>query len=434
MILNKILWAITTALIIYSGIYFTVKFKGIQFKFKDIFKSLKKDNDINGITPFETLSMALAGRIGVGSLAGVALSIYVGGIGTIFWMWVSAFLCAPNAFLETILGVMYHKKTDKNIYVGGPSYYINDGLNNPKLALLYAILIIITYVFGFLSIQSNTITKSITNVIDINPIIIGIIITIITALVIFKDTKGIAKFTSKLVPVMSLIFILVSLFIIINNITKIPGVILSIIKEALNFKALGSGVLLSFVIGIQRGVFSNEAGIGTGAIAAAASNDSNEVKQGFIQVLGVYFTTLVICTMTAIVIILSDYTSLSINDINGIEITNYAFTFFTGKIGELTVIISIILFAFSTIIAGYYYGESNLKFISKNNKFTTILKITTLLILLFSSIISANILWNFVDIFVAILGIINIIALFLLKNDVIKKVRDYQIKKKYDRM
>ncbi len=435
MILNKILWAVATTLIIYSGIYFTIKFKGIQFRFKDIFKSLKNDNkNTDGITPFQTLSMALAGRIGVGSLAGVALSIYVGGIGTILWMWLTAFLCAPNAFSETVLGIIYHKKDKGNVYVGGPSYYIGDGLKKKNLAIIYAILIIVTYVFGFLSIQSNTITKSITNVVDINPIIIGIIITLITAFVIFSGTKGIAKFTSKLVPIMSLIFILVSLFIIITNITRIPMILFQIIKEAFNFKALGMGVLSSFIIGIQRGVFSNEAGIGTGAIAASASNDNNAIKQGFIQTIGVYFTTLVICTITALVIALSDYSSLSLTDINGIEITSYAFTTFAGKIGSLTVIISIILFAFSTIIAGYYYGESNLKYIVKNNKYSFILKIITLVILLFSSIMSANFLWNFVDIFVAILGIINIISLFLLKKDVLKKVKDYYDKRKYVKM
>jgi len=149
-ILNKILWAIATALIIMSGIYFTIRLKGIQFRFKDIFDSLKNDNPSkDGITPFETLTMALAGRIGVGSLAGVALSIYIGGIGTIFWMWVTAFLCAPNAFSESLLGVLYHKKDEQGLYVGGPAYYIKDGMKKKRLAKIYAILIIIAYIFGF---------------------------------------------------------------------------------------------------------------------------------------------------------------------------------------------------------------------------------------------------------------------------------------------
>lgn len=429
--LNKILWGITTTLIIYSGIYFTIKFRGIQFRFKDIFKSIKNTSkNKDKITPMETLSMSLAGRIGVGSLAGVALSIYIGGIGTIFWMWITAFLCAPNAFQETVLGILYHEKDKDGIFVGGPSYYIDKGLKNKKLAITYAILIIITYVFGFLSIQSNTITKSITNVININPIIIGIVITFITAIVIFSGTKGIAKFTSKLVPIMSLIFIIVSIIIILTNITKIPIILFQIVKEAFNFKSLGIGILSPFIIGIQRGIFSNEAGIGTGAIAASASDNNDAVKQGFIQIIGVYFTTLIICTITAIVIILSDYSTLNLNDINGIEITNYAFSFFMGKFGKITIIVSIILFAFSTIIAGYYYGESNLKYINKNEIYTFILKIITLTILLFSSVMSANFLWNFVDIFVAILGIINITSLFLLEKYVLKAVKDYYTKKK----
>lgn len=420
MIVNKILWAITTVLFLASGIYFTIKLKGIQFNFKEMFRCLKNDNDDkNKVSPFETLSMSLAGRIGVGSLSGVALSIYVGGIGTIFWMWITAFICAPNAFSESLLGVIYQKKDENGLHVGGPSYYIRDGLKMNKLAILYAILIIVTYVFGFLSIQSNTITKSITEIVNINPIIIGLIISLITALIIFSGVKGIIKTTSKLVPVMSLIYILVASFILILNIDKLPMLFLNIIKEAFNFKALGMGVFSAFIIGIQRGIFSNEAGIGTGAIASATADTDSPRKQGLLQVLGIYFTTLIICTITGLVIILSDYNSLNLVDINGIEITNYAFSHFMGNLGKLTIVISIILFAFSTIIAGYYYGESSLKFFSKKKINIIILKLLTIFILLISSIVSAQFLWNFVDVFVAILGIVNVIALFLLKKDII---------------
>lgn len=432
LLINKLLWAITTVLMVYSGVYFTIKLGGIQFRFKDIFKSLKKSNSNDAISPFETLTMALAGRIGVGSLAGVALSIYVGGVGTIFWMWVTAFICAPNAFGESVLGILYHKK-DGDVYVGGPSYYIDYGLKKKKLSKLYALLIIITYIFGFLSIQSNTIARSITDIINVEPIIIGIIITLVTSFIIFSGVKGIARVTSALVPVMSLMFIFVSLFIIITNIEKIPNIVIEIIKQAFNFKALGIGVFSTFIIGIQRGIFSNEAGIGTGAIASAISND-NAVKQGLLQVLGIYFTTLIICTITAFVIILSDYNTLVLNDINGIEITNYAFSFFIGKLGNITVIISILLFAFSTIVAGYYYGEASLKFLFKNDKYSFILKMITLFVLLISSVVSSNILWNFVDIFVAILGIINIISMFYLKKDILKTIKDYKVNKKYAKM
>ncbi len=430
MILNKILWAITTALIIVSGIYFTIKLNGVQFKFKDIFKSIKKDKNTGGITPFQTLSMALAGRIGVGSLAGVALSIYIGGIGSIFWMWVTAFLCAPSAFSEGLLGVLYHKKGEDGICYGGPSHYIRDGLKKKGWANIYAILIIVAYIFGFLSIQSNTITNSITNVMNIEPIIIGIIITVVTSLIIFRGDKGIIDTASKLVPVMSVIYIGVTLFILLINIDKIPMLLVNVVKEAFNFKALGMGVVSTFIIGLQRGIFSNEAGIGTGAIASATTDTDDSVKQGLLQILGVYFTTLVICTMTALVIMLSDYDTLIFNNINGIEITNYAFSHFIGNLGNITVVISIILFAFSTIVAGYYYGESNLKFLTTNTKLIPILKIITLIILLFSSVISAQFLWDFVDTFVAILGIINIVALFYLRKDIIKEWKKYQKSKK----
>ena len=221
---------------------------------------------------------------------------------------------------------------------------------------------------------------------------------------------------------------------LVINIDKIPMLLINIIEQAFNFKALGMGVFSSFIIGMQRGIFSNEAGIGTGAIASATTSTNDSVKQGLLQVLGVYFTTLVICTITVFVIMLSDYSGLSFINLNGIEITNYAFSYFIGSLGHLTVIISIILFAFSTIIAGYYYGEASLKFLNKNSDLVTILKITTLLILLFSSVISANLLWDFVDLFVAVPGIINIIALIYLRKDIIKVWKNYTSIKKYDKI
>ena len=415
-IIDSILWSIATILMVYSGIYFTYKLKFVQFNFKEMFKNIIKKED-NSISPFESLMMVLGGRIGVGSIAGIALAIYLGGIGSIFWMWLIGFISAANSFSETTLGVKYQEK-DKNLYKGGPSYYIKNGLNNKKLGRFYALIIVISQVFGFLSIQANTITNSI----NINPIISGLVITLVSFIIINKSTKQLFKISSKLVPIMTLIYIIASIFIIICNIDQIPNLLKSIISEAFNFKSLGFGVLSSFIVGIQRGIFSNEAGLGTGAIAASTVKTAFPVSQGYVQILGIYITTFLICTATALVILTSNINFLG-NNLNGIEITQNAFIYHLGNVGNIIVIISIVLFAFSTILAGFYDAESNLKYLT--NK-TSYLKLIICFVLFISSIIPAKTICEIVNILTAILAIINIYALSKLKKDIIFELRRYK--------
>lgn len=415
-IIDSILWSIATILMVYSGIYFTYKLKFVQFNFKEMFKNIIKKED-NSISPFESLMMVLGGRIGVGSIAGIALAIYLGGIGSIFWMWIIGFISTANSFSETTLGVKYQEK-DKNLYKGGPSYYIKNGLNNKKLGRFYALIIVISQVFGFLSIQANTITNSI----NINPIISGLIITLVSFIIINKSTKQLFKISSKLVPIMTLIYIIASIFIIICNIDQIPNLLKSIISEAFNFKSLGFGVLSSFIVGIQRGIFSNEAGLGTGAIAASTVKTAFPVSQGYVQILGIYITTFLICTATALVILTSNINFLG-NNLNGIEITQNAFIYHLGNVGNVIVIISIVLFAFSTILAGFYDAESNLKYLT--NK-TSYLKLIICFVLFISSIIPAKTIWEIVNILTALLAITNIYALIKLKKDIIFELRRYK--------
>ncbi len=428
-IVNKFLWGIATIFLIGSGIYFTSKLHFIQFKFKEMFHGFKGKSH-GKISPFQTLMMATAARIGVGSLAGVALAIYFGGLGSIFWLWLSAIITAPNAFVESCLGVIYREK-DGAYYKGGPAYYIDKGLGKKKLAKLYAILIIVAYILGFLTIQANTITKSITTRIDINPFVVGIIIAILAGGIIIKGVKGIADATSKLVPVMGLGYLLVALIIVFMNIEMIPSIFASIIKDAFQLKSAGVGILTSLLIGVQRGIFSSEAGLGSGAIASATSDTNNPVGQGLIQILGIYFTSLVVCTSTALIILTSNYQHLALTDINGIEITQYALQYHLGSIGEWILILAIVLFAFSTVITGYYYGESNLQYLYPKHKPKHIffLKVITLLLLIYGSVASANFLWKMVDIFVACMAIINIYAIFGMRKDIAYEWDHYKRKK-----
>lgn len=425
-IIDSILWAIATVSLVYCGIYYTFKLKFVQFRFIEMFKNLFKKTDKDSISPFQSLMIVLGGRIGVGSIAGIALSIYLGGIGSIFWIWLSGIISAPNAFAETVLGVRYKEKDEKNIYKGGPSYYLKNGLKKERLGRIYAILMLFSYVGGCLSIQANTIVTSITGYINIHPLVIGIIVCILSMIIIFGGIKKISKASSVLVPIMTIIYVLFSLIIVITNINMIPTLLLNIVKQAFNFKALGFGVLGSMIIGVQRGIFSSEAGLGTGAIAASTVDIDYPARQGFVQMLGIYITTFLICTSTALVILTS---GSNVNGtINGIEMTQSAFIYHLGSLGNIIVIVSIVLFAFSTVLSGYYDGESNLKYLKeKNNKKAILyLKLISIIVLLVGSIISASLIWQFINIFTALTAILNIYALWNLRKDVIFELRRYQ--------
>ena len=434
-IVNNILWSIATIMLVGSGLYFAFKLDFVHLHLKKLFSTLKKDNkNEEGISPLSSLMVSLGACIGVGSLAGIALAIYKGGVGTIFWIWLSCLIVAPNSLVENTLSIVFHKKSGKH-FLGGPAYYIKKGLGNKKLSFIYAILIIITYIFGFLTIQSNTIAKSFTNFFNVPSILIGLIVGIASFLIIFKGIKGISKFSNIFIPAMGLIYLGISLFIVLKNINLLPSLLINIFKEAFNFKALGYGMLSVILIGIQRGIFSNEAGLGTAAIASGSSSESIPIKQGMISTLGIYFVTFIVCTGTAFIILTSNYNTLNYVDVNGIEITLNAFNYHLGNFGNIILYICIIAFSFSTIVSGYYYGESNLKFIFKNisDKNLLILKIFTCILLVLGSFLSPTLLWNLVDIMAAVLAIINIYAIFSLKRVMIEEYQFYKRKCQDDR-
>ena len=412
--INKILWGFTTILLITSGIYFSQKLKFLQFNIKEMIKGFKS-NPKEKVSPFKTLMLTLAARIGVGSLAGIALAIYIGGPGTIFWLWISTIIVVPNAYVESFLGVLFHEKKN-GMYTGGPSYYIEKGLKKKKLAKTYSILVFITYIFGFLTIQSNTIAKSFENFNNSNPLIVGVIVAIITGIIIFKGSESIINVSSKIMPFIGILYVSIAIYILINNIGQLPNVLYLIVSEAFNVKAMGIGIVIPFIIGFQRGIFSNEAGVGTGAIAASTVDNNDARGQGMIQIAGIYFTSLVLCTLTALIILLSNYSVSDFHNINGIEITQYALNNHLGFLGEIILLITIFIFSFSTIISGYYYGESSLNHLNNNKGSKYVLKILTIILLILGSVIKPNILWDFVDIGIAIMAIINIYALVKLRD------------------
>lgn len=424
-IFNSILWSTAIVFLIGGGLYFTFKLKFVQLRFISMFKSFKhKSNE--KISPFSALTMALAARIGVGSLAGIALAIYTGGPGTIFWIWISSIITSVNSFSESVLGIVYREK-DGDVHKGGPAYYIDKGLKNKTLAKGYALIIIIAYIFGFMTIQANTIATSISSYINIKPLTIGIILAVTTAYSILKGVKGIVLLTNKLVPIMGLVYVFLSIYIVIDNFDQLVSILSLIIKSAFDIKSFGVGIITTFIIGIQRGMFSTEAGLGTGAIASSTTDSKDAVRIGLTQVLGIYFTSFIVCTATAFIILTSDYSNLSLTNINGIEITQYALQYHLNDLGIIILIFSIISFAFSTIIAGYYYGESNLKFLDKNikNYHIVFLKILTVILLIIGSVVHASIIWTIVDVLVAVMAIINMYAVYSLRNVIKKELEIY---------
>ena len=416
-ILLRILTVISIILLFAGGLYFSINMCFPQLKWKKLFKGFKEEKN-NSISPLKSLMMSLAARIGVGSIAGVALAIYLGGPGTIFWIWITGIITSINTYCESYLASKYQVKDDKD-YRGGPYYYIEYGLHKKKLAKIYAFLIIIAYIVGFMTIQANTITVSVSNYYHINKKIIAIILIIVSYISISKGLNSIINITSKIVPIIGIIYILLSIIIIINNINIIPSIFINIITSAFNFKSITSSFIPTFLIGIIRGVFSTESGLGTGSIATSTTYTKNKVNLGLIQILGIYFTVFIICTGTALIILTSNYEHIIINNINGIELTQYALNYHLGKYGIIVLILLIIFLAYSTIIAGYYYGESSIKYLCKSKKIIGLLKVLIIVFLYFGSIINPNYIWDAVDVLVEILLIVNMYSLLKMRNEII---------------
>ena len=416
MSINKILWGIVTISIVIVGIYFSKKLNFVQFNIKEMIKSFINSNDNKrGINTFSAFLMTLAARIGVGSIAGVALAIYIAGPGSLFWMCIISILTCIISYCETYLGIKYRKNVDC-VNNGGPFYYIENGLKNKNLSIIYTVLMLITCTFGFISIQANTIIKSMDNLFTLNHLFVGIMLSIIIFYIIFKGINVIVKIISTLVPFMLLFYFLFSFFIIFKNIDNVPYIFLNILSSAFNFKSFSTGFLLSAITGIQRGIFSSEAGLGTCTIASSLSQDKDIKKQCYIQMLGVYITSILVCGITGLVILNSDYYINNFSDVNGIEVTKYAFSYNIGSMGEYVIFITIFLFSLSSIISCYYDGEVCFKYLGFKN--VLILKIITVVIIIMGSVTSSLFLWEFIDIFIAIMAIINIYTIFKLKDKI----------------
>ena len=433
--INDVLWTyILIIMLLGCAVWFTIKTRFVQFRMLGEMLRLLGESTSKGegkehhISSFQAFMVSLASRVGTGNLAGVATAITVGGPGAVFWMWLIALLGSSSAFIESTLAQLY-KVHGKTSYIGGPAYYMKKGLKKPWMGILFAILIIFTFAFAFNTVQSNTICAAFEQAFQVDHTLMGIILTVLTLMVIFGGIQRIAKVSSIIVPVMALGYILLAIVIVGINFTQIPAVFKLIVSSAFGWEqALGGGIGAALMQGIKRGLFSNEAGMGSAPNVAATADVTHPVKQGLIQALGVFSDTLVICTCTAFIILFSGVPLGG--EINGVQLTQMALDTQIGSGGSTFVAIAILFFAFSSVIGNYYYGEANLRYITHNKLIMTIFRLTTGAMVMFGALASLDLVWSLADVCMALMTICNLIAIVLLGKYAFRLLEDYREQKR----
>lgn len=458
--INDFLWTyIVITMLAGCAIYFTIRTRGVQFRYlRDMFLIMlgknvvsdanaaedakdgesvstdtDKDSSIRKIGSFQAFAVSLSSRVGTGNLAGVASAIFVGGPGAIFWMWIMALLGSATAFVESTLAQLYKKRGDDSYY-GGPAYYMETGLKARWMGVLFAIAITVTFGMANQVVQSTTLCDSLSDTFVWDKAVVGIVLTISTMLIIFGGIRRISHFASICVPFMALGFIVLSLVIVVINITQLPKVITLIVENAFGVGQVAGGAFgIAVMQGVKRGLFSNEAGEGSAPNAAAIADTSHPIKQGLLQSLGVFADTIIICTCTAFIIMISGKYDCGKD---GILLTAEALESEIGSIGRYFITAAIFLFAFSTIIANYFYGETNVRFATKNKANSTqkivinIFRLLTGVTIMTGALVDLQTAFSFVDVVMGLMTILNLTAILLLFKHVLRLLKDYDQQKR----
>lgn len=439
---NDVIWSyVLIVALVGCGLWFTWRTKFVQFRMVGEMLRLLTESAVDSvgdqvkgkekrhISSFQAFAVSVATRVGTGNLAGVATAIVIGGPGAVFWMWLIALIGSATAFVESTLAQLYKQK-HKDSFIGGPAYYIQKGLKQRWMAILFAILITLQFGLSNNSIQANTICGAMQEAFGWSPIWVGVALAAMALFIVFGGIQRIAKVSSVIVPLMAVGYIILALVIIIMNIHLIPHVFKVIILDAFGFSQIAGGSIgAAMMNGIKRGLFSNEAGEGSAPNAAATASTTHPVKQGLIQALGVFTDTLMVCSCTAFIILISGL--YQVPELNGIALTQSALQSEIGSIGPMFIAVAIFLFAFSSIIGNYYYGEANIRFITQNNKVMTAYRIASAgLMVMFGALASFELVWNIVDLFMAFLTACNLIAIVLLGRYAFRLLDDYRQQKR----
>ncbi len=432
--INEPLGGVMVAILSITGIWFTFRTRGVQFRmFGEMLRLLfnstdgNKKNDKKLVSSFEAFTVSLASRVGTGNLAGVATAIVIGGPGAIFWMWVMALIGSVNTFVECTLAQLF-KTRGEDSFIGGPAYYITKGLHKPWFACIFAISCFGQFGLTNNMVQANTISSAFTQAFGFSPNAMAIALTILTIVVIFGGIQRIAKVCSVIVPVMALSYLAIALWVVISNATMIPSVLTLIIKSAFGLdQTVGGTIGAAITMGFKRGIFSNEAGEGSAPNAAATADVSHPVKQGLIQTLGVFTDTLIVCSCTAFIILCSGLYDCGEN---GIELTQVALSAHIGEVGKTIIAVAILFFAFSSVIGNYYYGECNLAFLCRGKSYTKVAiqgyRAALAAIVFLGSLMTIDIVWALVDFFMVIMTTCNLIAITFLGKYAITLLDDYK--------
>lgn len=431
-ITNDFIWSkILVILLIVCGIYFTIRSKFVQFgMFKEMFRVLKGSNERSkdNISSFQAFCISMAARVGTGNITGIAIAIAIGGPGAVFWMWVIAIIGSASGFIESTLAQVYKVK-DKTGFRGGPAYYMEQGLNKRWMGAIFAVLITLSFGLVFNAVQSNTITVAFENAFGTNRAILGLVVTIAFGAVIFGGVKRIARMSEYIVVVMAGLYIGTAIIIMLINITEIPGILALIVKSAFGIEQFAGGTLGGVILqGVKRGLFSNEAGMGSAPNAAATATTSHPVKQGLMQALGVLTDTLLVCSSTAFIILLSD--AYKQPGLDGIKLTQASLSEHIGSWASGSLAIMILLFAFSTLIGNYYYGETNIEFLKSNKKVLFFYRVSVLAMIIFGSVAKVQLVWDMADLFMGFMVIVNLIAILLLSKVAFAALQDYKRQKR----
>ena len=443
--INDVIWSyVLMVALVGCGLWFTWRTRFMQFRMVGEMLRLLTDSAVSTveeqvkdaakgkkrhISSFQAFAVSVATRVGTGNLAGVATAIAIGGPGAVFWMWLIALVGSATAFVESTLAQLY-KQQHKDSYIGGPAYYIQKGLKQRWMAVLFAVLITLQFGLSNNSIQANTICGAMQEAFGWSPVWVGAALAAMALFIVFGGIHRIAHVSSVLVPVMAVGYIILVLVIVVMNIHLIPHVLKVIVLDAFGFTQIaGGGIGAAMMNGIKRGLFSNEAGEGSAPNVAATATTSHPVKQGLIQALGVFTDTLLVCSCTAFIILISGL--YQVPELNGIALTQSALQSEVGSAGPIFVAVAVFLFAFSSIIGNYYYGEANIRFITQSNKVMTAYRIASAgLMVVFGALASFELVWNIVDFFMAFLTACNLIAIALLGRYAFRLLDDYRQQKR----
>lgn len=446
--LNGPLWDFLVIFLVAVGLFYTLITGAVQVRLflhsiKVMKSSRKECDDDHGITPFQAFVTGLASRVGVGNVAGVAIAIAIGGPGAVFWMWVTAFLGMSSAFVESSLAQLFKVRDQENKqFRGGPAYYITQGLKQKWLGIVFAVALISTYGFVFNAVQANAITGATAHAwgwdkanlafelggIHIVVSWVGLALVLLTAMIIFGGIKRIAKVAESFVPLMALLYLAVALYIAVINYAILPDIFQLIFSKAFEFEAAAGGffgamVSMAMMMGIKRGLFSNEAGMGSAPNAAAASDVKHPVNQGLVQMLGVFVDTFVVCSCTAIIILASGLYHDA--GFEGVALTQMALESQIGSWGDDFLATILFMFAFSSVIGNYAYAEGNVQFINNNAKVMFVFRIFVLIMVYLGSVMSVPLIWNTADLFMGIMATINLFAILLLTPFLLMLLKDY---------